>query len=192
MPNRSTTIILICLLLSSAFFDSTILATNPSSETSHNDWPMFQHDPAHTGTTSNDAPKYSPTVVWSLGAKDQNLHGSPAVVNGIVYVSGTNLYAFNASTGETLWVVDNGGYSSPIVVNNIVYSGARGSAYDARTGTQLWNLASEGATSVIAETLKNDFYKKIKEKATAQAVKGQRMYPPQVQTQQYVAKQPLF
>jgi len=46
----------------------------------------------------------------------------------VVYVAsiGDTIYAFNASTGQQLWSATTGGsiYSSPAVVNGIVYVGS--------------------------------------------------------------------
>ena len=56
------------------------------------------------------------------------VNSSPAIANGIVYIgSGDDkLYAFNATTGATLWTGTTGGAvnSSPAVANGIVYVGS--------------------------------------------------------------------
>lgn len=135
------------------YFESTF-SVLASTNASNDDWPMFHHDPAHTGATNSSAPTNKHAVVWSLGPKDQNLPGSPAVVDGVVYVSGTSLYAFNASTGETMWVASNEGYSSPVIVNGIAYTGAlNGGAFNASTGAEIWKTAVKGyggVTKVLA------------------------------------------
>jgi outer membrane protein assembly factor BamB len=104
---------------------------------------MFQHAPAHTGTTNSTAPKTSPVLLWN-----RESHGaieiSPAIVNGVIYASASNnLYALNASTGETIWSVNNGGQTSPIFADGIVYTGAYcGTAYNASTGAEIWSIGT--------------------------------------------------
>ena len=68
------------------------------------------------------------------------------MANGVVYVTGDRLYAFNATTGATLWSVVAGiGGGSPTVANGVVYvSGDRLYAFDATSGAQLWS-ATTGA-----------------------------------------------
>ena len=94
---------------------------NPSA------WPMYQSDLSHTGYSTSTGPttnqlKWS----WNTGA---TISGgtSPAVANGIVYVSSTQaLYALNASTGTNIYTYTTpggGAFSSPAVANGIVYVG---------------------------------------------------------------------
>jgi len=69
--------------------------------------------------------------LWSYLTGSANDFGtSPAVVNGVVYVStqfSRNLIALNAGTGEKLWgrTGDQTGDSSPTVVNGMVYVGSQ-------------------------------------------------------------------
>jgi outer membrane protein assembly factor BamB len=62
----------------------------------------------------------SGTLLWKIG---QGGTGSPAVANGVLYVtSNGNLSAFNARTGSPLWTSFSGsGAETPIVANAIVY-----------------------------------------------------------------------
>jgi outer membrane protein assembly factor BamB len=79
-----------------------------------------------------------------------------AVANGVVYVSATgsaNLYAFNATSGVSLWQTLNGndsmfgGGGSPAITNGVVYvtSDSTLSAFDATTGTLLWSATTGSA-----------------------------------------------
>jgi outer membrane protein assembly factor BamB len=68
---------------------------------------------------------------------------SPAIVDGIVYITGYSLFAFNASTGKTIWEQMDSGYSSPVVENGIVYS--YGSAFNASTGFKIWSTPISSA-----------------------------------------------
>jgi PKD repeat protein len=79
---------------------SILLATSCSAPsnaaTSVDDWPMFQHDAAHTGTTASAGPT-EPVELWHFPLGNDIL-SSATVVNGIVYVGGNaNIYALNAS-----------------------------------------------------------------------------------------------
>jgi outer membrane protein assembly factor BamB len=80
----------------------------------------------------------------------QNVVSSPAVVNGVVYISSGDatsgagtVYALNASTGALLWSVfrPTAVKSSLAVANGVVYFGDDGgevSAVNASSGTLLW------------------------------------------------------
>jgi len=67
-----------------------------------------------------------------------------AIVDGVAYlqsIEGT-VSALNADTGAALWTSQNvgGDYSSPAVVNGVVYVGT--AALDAKTGALLWRYTS--------------------------------------------------
>ena len=96
--------------------------------------------------------------LWSFATGFWVCCGAPAVANGAVYAGSVdgNLYALNASTGAKLWSfaavnTSGGGYSSPAVVNGIVYvaswetpdSGWPGHVYalDGSAGAMLWTFA---------------------------------------------------
>jgi outer membrane protein assembly factor BamB len=86
-----------------------------------------------------------PTPVWSYDTlPSQGVWTSPAVVNGVVYVSSKlgPVTALNAFIGDKLWATRGsyGGLSSPAVANGVVYAGAINGveAVDAATGQKLW------------------------------------------------------
>jgi hypothetical protein len=88
--------------------------------------------------------------------------GSPAVANGIVYVtSDSKLSAFNATTGALLWSANTGSpcgcfvTNFPAIANGVVYTSADDgtlSAFNAVTGALLWSTASGtvGVSPVVA------------------------------------------
>jgi len=98
-------------------------------------------------------------VVYFSACPDANLHAldansgqllwthpqhmcgtSPAVVNGVVYVSAGAVYALDAGTGAELWTAPYGG-GRVAVANGIVYSGWEWFyALDAGTGALLWSF----------------------------------------------------
>jgi outer membrane protein assembly factor BamB/serine/threonine protein kinase len=94
---------------------------------------------------------------WTASATSA-IYSSPAVANGLVYVSSTDrkLYAFDATTGKLRWVVTTGSpatigssfYSSPAVVGSIVYVGSEDGnlyAFNALSGTTIWKAPTGGA-----------------------------------------------
>jgi outer membrane protein assembly factor BamB len=79
---------------------------------------------------------------------------TPAVANGIVYF-GTidgDMYALNASTGAFMWSyhITAEVYSSPVVVNGVVYFDPGLYALDANTGALLWTAADCGCVDTPA------------------------------------------
>ncbi len=111
---------------------------------SEDDWSMFHCDPAHTGYTTTKPLTIAPVDIWNKTGGYQGVNSSPAIVDGIIYVTAQSLYAFNASTGEEIWRVDGAGWgANPIVIGDFVYCG--GIAYDASTGTELWSPNPPGA-----------------------------------------------
>ena len=133
---KVTIAFIVLLLLSSLWILPTEFQSNATA-IAENDWSMFHHDPAHTGFTNSSAPTSMPNAFWSAAPYD-DLLTSPAIVNGIVYMTGYTLYAYNASNGKTLWTAGGKGYTAPIVDNDIIYAGA--AAFNASTGAELWNI----------------------------------------------------
>ena len=120
------------------------------------DWPQYQHDATHSGynaaeKTISTANVHALGVAWT-GATDDQLYGSLAVANGVVYIgsNGDTLYAFASNGGsgcsgtprtcDPLWTATAGGGldSSPAVANGVVYVGANDDklyAFDANGST---------------------------------------------------------
>jgi len=70
---------------------------------SADDWPMFMHDPQHTGFSTSKLPD-EPFVLWRYETVG-GITSSPLVSNGKVFAGSldTNLYCLNEDTGELLW-----------------------------------------------------------------------------------------
>jgi outer membrane protein assembly factor BamB len=65
---------------------------------------------------------------------------SPAFYNNKLYVTGRDVYALNASSGNLVWSCDISLDSTPTIYDNILYaSGSKIYAIDATTGTLRWN-----------------------------------------------------
>jgi outer membrane protein assembly factor BamB len=81
--------------------------------------------------------------LWSAPISRTDTASSPAVANGVVYINGDELFAFNAKTGAPLWSSSLlGGTSAPAVVGGVVYaSGNILAALNATTGAVIWSRA---------------------------------------------------
>jgi len=89
------------------------------------DWPMFRHDPQHTGYTDCEMPDEL-ELLWKYKTGDW-VFSSPAVVNGKVYFGSYDNYLYCLDTnGNLLWRYKTGDYvrSSPAVVDGKVYFGS--------------------------------------------------------------------
>ena len=96
------------------------------------DWPMFQHDIAHTGATGCPLPanlqkKWVKPLAGTAGTPYDILWSSPVVADGVVYV-GTDagiLYAFDAQTGDPIAErnLNSPIHGTPCVADGRVYVG---------------------------------------------------------------------
>jgi len=137
------------------FYNTTDLIAKPSVELTSNsgpgEWAMFGHDPVHSGIAAAGAslPKGAVTELLNTG---NEMHSSPAVANGMVYIGARDyqLYAIDEATGVVRWTFKAGSYidASPIVANNIVYIGSNDGylyALNAATGKELWQYKTQYA-----------------------------------------------
>lgn len=139
MSKPTALTILLFLLIS-------LLALNPTGA-ALGDWPMYRYNPAHTGATNSSGPTSMVSEVWSTGPMG-TYTTSPAIVSGIIYMTGYNLIALNASTGKILWQQNEQGPASPVVENGVVYTSH--GAFNATTGTQLWSVKG-GSSIAVAD-----------------------------------------
>lgn len=141
--------ILVIALLSLLCLSISISCVPKSEAASTVDWwSMFRHDAAHVGLSTSAAPATN-TLLWSYATGGGIDYGSPAVVNGVVYVSSDDhyLYALNAATGAYIWSYKTGGKidSSPAVADGIVYIGSEDHkvyALNATTGAKIWTYTT--------------------------------------------------
>jgi len=113
------------------------------------DWPMFGHDPQHTGV-AGESLEPPLEVLWKFET-DCRVY-SPAVSGGTVYIGSLDdyVYALDADTGIEKWKFETSGYihSSPAVSGGTVYIGSDVSfarsgyvyALDADTGAEKWKF----------------------------------------------------
>ncbi len=108
-------------------------------------WVMFRGDLSRSGTVATD---WTPgQVTWNFSTGDK-VRSSPAISDGIVYVSSYDnyVYALDGATGAKLWSFKTDGdvYASPVVADGVVYIGSQDEklyALNSSTGTQIWSRA---------------------------------------------------
>jgi len=112
---------------------------------------QFRYNAQHTGDYSPVAGPVQSNgrLLWNYTTGGSISLSSPAVANGVVYVSSEdyNIYALNATTGAKFWNYATRGYivSSPAVANGVVYVGSSDCdvyALYANNGTKLWNYTT--------------------------------------------------
>jgi len=107
-------------------------------------WPMFRHDPQHSGNTSSPGP-ITNNILWRFDT-GHNIYSNPAIVNDRVYVgSFSKLYCLDALTGESIWefTVGDSIRSSPCVYDNkVIFNSRDGVLYcvDAENGSKIWTF----------------------------------------------------
>lgn len=92
--------------------------------------------------------------LWSAPISTDNAASSPAVADGVVYISGDGLLAFDAKTGAQLWSSSMAGGGSPTVVGGVVYetTGTGLAALNAKTGAVIWSVSPGGPLSIAADS----------------------------------------
>lgn len=99
--------------------------------------------------------------VWNYVIKEQSdpvIFGAPAVTNGVVYfATNSNIYAVNASSGETIWVDAIGSASPQAVANGVLYAASGDNLYalNAATGERLWSFAVVGNFEILPPAVAN-------------------------------------
>ena len=94
---------------------------------------------------------------------DGAIYGTPAVVNGVVYIGTAggleSVYALDAATGTVLWHYQTGGvgfYSSPTVANGVVYIAENSIiALNAVTGAFMWQYSPGQPVSYSSPAVAN-------------------------------------
>ncbi len=138
----------VCVLLSIATFSATVFASETGSASE--DWPMYRHDPGHTGYTTTAGPT-TPNVLWNFSTSGNPVDSSPTVVDGRLYVGSENgnIYCLDAQTGRQIWVnfkIDSAIRSSPAISNGFLYiCDTKNVVYclDTQTGKINWNFSRD-------------------------------------------------
>jgi outer membrane protein assembly factor BamB len=110
-------------------------------------WPMFHHDPDHSGVSTADAPDDN-QVLWSYQTQ-YLISSSPAISHGRVYIGSWdwNIYCLDMDTGSLLWNYSTDGQitSSPAVADGRIYVGSQDSTLyclNAKNGSTLWEFTT--------------------------------------------------
>jgi hypothetical protein len=122
-----------------------------------NDAPMFRGNPARTGELPGPGPNPGEPIVrhWSFDT-DGYITASPAIADGVVYISSTDgfLYAIDAATGQANWSTEIGwSESSPAVADGVVYVGGDSNtlfAIDAATGDKIWEAIGDHYDGIVS------------------------------------------
>ena len=186
MKEKITSALLILILsisIMSLVFLGTLETAQATDETSDytnlSSWSMFHNNPTHSGVGTGN-PSLNPTVLWQYNTFEDNngkIYSSPAIVNGVVYVSSWdfkiasksvvtnigNILALNASNGEIIWsyIIGPVRYSSPAVKNGLVIIGSLDgniSALNATNGKLLWAYQTDGGIESSAAVTKGTVY----------------------------------
>lgn len=132
-----------------------VIATGPSFA---QDWPMFQHDPRHTGYSTSTAPSTN-YVLWSSEI-EPFIFSSSVVADGKVFVGsrafvGTNeeearLYCLDACNGDVIWFYPiedriELGCSPAVADGRVFFASEYGPVYclDASNGDLIWTYENE-------------------------------------------------
>jgi outer membrane protein assembly factor BamB len=132
------------------------------TESKSSPWPMFGHDPQHTGQSMFSGPAGSAVApMWTFSALD-GIQGSPCLSSTLLYVGSddTSFYALNPATGSPVWVANTTRRirSTPALlpgVGAVVVCGEDGTvhAFDAASGAPRWTFDTSlaiDASPVIA------------------------------------------
>jgi outer membrane protein assembly factor BamB len=152
--------VLSVLLWLAFFLPFAFAAVNDSASP---DWPMFRHDPDHTGYTTTAGPT-TPNVLWSFSTRGNPVTSSPAVADGRLYVGSENgnIYCLDAKTGRQIWLnfkIDSATRSTPAISNGFLYICDSNDLFyciDAQTGEINWTF-SMGAWSYSSPTVANGY-----------------------------------
>jgi len=123
--------------------------------TSGSDWPMFQHDPQHTGKSSASGPSTAAVRERWVYRAVSWIKNEPAIgPDGTVYIGDAKfpLCAVDGVGGNSIWCTNVGGYvnqSSPAIGNPFVKTDAQGTrtvqtVYIGDRNNVFWAIDSEG------------------------------------------------
>jgi uncharacterized repeat protein (TIGR01451 family) len=127
--------------------------TTVGPRSSGDDWPMYQHDPAHSGRTPatvyNSGPLY---LQWAYAFGERvEVEAQPVVADGVIYqgVMNGEVHAIDANTGTARWVVRPGGpipHTAAVYGNRVYLGSLDGSVYalSIADGHTVWQFHTDG------------------------------------------------
>jgi len=128
------------------------MGINQQRSSTDSEWPMFRHDPFHSGSSTDTAPDTNDLRWKTTIGKTES---SPAISEGRIYIASitsstySTLYCLDAFNGSTFWHVGipSTVVSSPAVANGFVYIGSKDKnlyCYSIDTGAQQWKYTTKG------------------------------------------------
>jgi outer membrane protein assembly factor BamB len=81
--------------------------------------------------------------IWTAPVVTAATTGAPAVADGMVFVTQSQLWALDAATGAVVWSAPAASGWGPVVANGVVYASSQSGEWDAfhaRTGSLLWSV----------------------------------------------------
>lgn len=108
------------------------------------DWPVHRGNEAQTAFTADALPD-TIAVRWTL-ATERPIEGAAAIVDGMVYVGSSDLFALDLMSGKQKWKFPSGVIKAPVSVHDgRVYGGNDDGVMhcvDANKGQQIWKFES--------------------------------------------------
>jgi uncharacterized repeat protein (TIGR01451 family) len=140
-------------VICSAYNPAHARAARLSAALDANDWPMYLHDPAHSGRTPATVHNTDPLFIqwaYSFGERVE-IEAQPIVANGVLYqgVMNGEMHALNANTGQVIWIRSPGGPIAHTAATDgtRVYFGTLDNnvyALNVGDGSLAWTFASGG------------------------------------------------
>lgn len=139
------------LLIASIPMRAQALHNTPTQDP--DDWPMYQHDPAHSGRTPATVYNTGPLFLqwaYSFGERVE-IEAQPIVAAGVIYqgVMNGEMHAINANTGQALWIKRPGGpiaHTAAVDDERVYFGSLDGNVYalDASDGELVWTFVTGG------------------------------------------------
>jgi uncharacterized repeat protein (TIGR01451 family) len=149
-----TSALLLCFFIFTALIHTPQTSRAVSvSQLSADDWPMYQHDPAHSGRTSatafNDGPLY---LQWAYAFGERvEVEVQPVISNGVIYqgVMNGEMHAIDANTGTARWIAAPGGpipHTAAVYGGRVYFGSLDGNVYALSTtdGSTDWQFSTGG------------------------------------------------
>ncbi len=128
-------------------------AMQPSKPLDANDWPMYEHDPAHSGRTPATVYNNGPLFLqwaYSFGERVE-VEAQPIIANGVIYqgVMNGEMHAIDANDGHALWISRPGGPIAHTAATDgvrVYFGSLDGKVYalNANNGTLAWSFTTGG------------------------------------------------
>ena len=144
------------LIASSA--SESIRASDTRNQVADEDWPMFGHDAASTGYSSDGTGPSNLEEIWRFET-DFEIRSSPVVSDGTVYIGSNDrqFYAIDIETGEQDWKfeVEESIESAAAILQNKVFVPTRADqiyALNKNTGEEIWSRdVGHITTGIVAD-----------------------------------------